>query len=127
LNVVRMTFAGGGGTVASGYTLQPFDYLIVDATGGNCVVNAGALSSGQFYIVKQDPATTTANTITINGVGASLEQPLGPPGGNVAPGTFAGASAVVLNLIGAGGSELGSEFAWANAGSLGGYTLVTTP
>jgi hypothetical protein len=123
LNLVRITFAGAGGTQPSGYTLLPFDYAIVDSTAGPVVVNAGPLASGQYYTVKQDPATTLANSITVNGVGANLEQPLGPPGGNVPPGTFAGAGAVVLNVA----NEIGSEFAWANTGSTGGYTLVTTP
>lgn len=119
-NLVRVNSGGTGGAQASPYTAKPFDYIEADTSTGNVVINGGALGSGQWYIVKHDAATSLAvNTLTVNGVGANLEQPLGPPGGNVNPGTFAGANAVVLNAE----AMRGSRFSWTNGGSSGGYTL----
>lgn len=121
VNLVRVNHGGTGGAQASPYTMQPFDYVEVDTSTGNVVLNAGTLASSQWYGFKHDANTSlSSNTLTVNGVGANLEQPLGPPGGNVPPGTFAGAAAVVLNAE----AERGTSCIWLNGGSAGGYTLV---
>lgn len=121
MNIVRVNHGGTGGAQASPYTMQPYDYVEVDTSTGSVVLNAGALTSGQWYAFKHSADTSLAtNTLTVNGVGANLEQPLGPPGGNVSPGTFAGPSAVVLNAE----AERGTTCIWVNGGSSAGYGLA---
>jgi hypothetical protein len=121
VNIVKVNSAGTGGAQASPYTMQPYDYVIADTSTGNVVLNGGSLTSGQWYAFKHSADTSLAtNTLTVNGVGANLEKPLGPPGGNVNPGTFAGANAVVL----AAESERGTSCVWVNGGSAAGYDLA---
>jgi hypothetical protein len=117
LNIVRVNSGGTGGAQASPYTANNLDTVIVDTSTGNVVVNIPTLTTGQWVQVIQDPNTSLAtNTVTINGVGANLQVPVGPSG-TQPPGSFA--ASVVLNSE----NQRGSDFVWFNGGSAGGYQL----
>jgi hypothetical protein len=119
-----LTNGGGGGgggaqtvvnvnAAASPYAAVAGQTVVVDASGGNVVVNLPVLTAGQFVQVVHDPNTSLAvHTITINGPGAvQLSQP--PP----TNGTFGN------NYVLSGAQSSGMSVIWFNGGSAGGYLL----
>jgi hypothetical protein len=119
-NLVRVTFAGGGGSVATPYTAKPGDTVVVDSSGGAITVNIPTLGVNQFVQVNHDPNTSIAtNTVSVVGIGANIEEPV--PNNGTFVGTFAfGGSTSVYS----GSGIVGASFRWFNGGSAGGYQLA---
>ena len=116
MNIVRVNFAGTAGARATPYNANPFDTVVVDASGGNIVINIPVLASGQFVQVAQDSNTALTHTITVNAV-ANLDQP--PPSN----GTFTASFVMGPGTNWTTPDALGMDLLWYNGGSAGGYLL----
>lgn len=124
-NIVRVNATGAGGAQASPYNANPWDFVIVDTSVGNVVVNLPTLSGlGTEVTVKHDDATSlVTNSFTVNG-------PTSPAVLLAEPSPNNGSFAASVQFPPAGTPSqnrplyAGTELSWFNGGSSGGYLLT---